>query len=144
MTIRIDFNNLEIGYEIPKLVKCVTTQQMARWAGATDEYYEIHYDKDYAIKQGLPGVIVAGGMIWAFLSQMIINWVGEPECLKKINCTFRGMQFPNEEISCKGKIAKKYTENGKRYVECDIWVENSKGEKSSSGLAIPAFPLEKG
>ena len=34
------------GMEISPLVKEPTTQQLVKYAGASGDYYQIHYDKD--------------------------------------------------------------------------------------------------
>jgi hypothetical protein len=50
------------------------------------------------------------------------------------------MNFPNETIACRGKVSKKYIENGENYIECQVWAENDKGEKTVTGKAIIALP----
>lgn len=136
----LSYKDIEVGSEIPALTKYTTTTQLVKWAGATDEYYEIHYDKDFAINHGLPGVIAAGGMLWSFLSQMLTDWAGDGGAVRKLNCSFRGMHLPNESIVCKGKVAKKYSQGSQCYAECEVWAENFKGEKTIIGTAVLALP----
>jgi len=50
------------------------------------------------------------------------------------------MNFPGEALICKGKVNKKHVENGEHYVECSIWAENVRGEKTVSGRAIIIMP----
>jgi acyl dehydratase len=126
--------------EIAPLTKRPTTRQLVMWAGASGDYYAIHYDKDFAQSKGLPGVIVHGQLVAAFLGQLITDWIGEQGNLKKFSCSYRGMNFPNETIACRGKVSKKYIENGENYIECQVWAENDKGEKTVTGKAIIALP----
>jgi acyl dehydratase len=126
--------------EIAPLTKRPTTRQLVMWAGASGDYYAIHYDKDFAQSKGLPGVIVHGQLVAAFLGQLITDWIGERGNLKKFSCSYRGMNFPNETIACRGKVSKKYIENGENYIECQVWAENDKGEKTVTGKAIIALP----
>ena len=42
----------------------------------------------------------------------------------------------------KGVVTKKYVENGENLVECDIWLENHKGEKTTPGSALVALPTK--
>ncbi len=140
MVTTLAYNNLNIGAEIPSLVKQPTTKQMVKWAGAVDEYFEIHYDKDFAICQGLPGVLVAAGMLWAYLGEMLTNWIGDSGFVKKISCSFRGMHVPKEAVICKGKIINKYILENEHCIECEIWTENIRGEKTVLGTAIIALP----
>ena len=39
---------IKTGDEIPELVKHPTTQQLVQYAGAQGDFYQIHYDQDFA------------------------------------------------------------------------------------------------
>ncbi len=127
---------MEAGTEIPPLVKKPTTQQLVRWAGASGDFYQIHYDKDFAMSTGLDGVIVHGALKSAWLGQLLGDWIGESGTIKKYGCSYRGMDVPGDTITCKGKVVKKYVEGDEHCIECDIWAENSRGEKTAPGTAI--------
>lgn len=140
MTKQLYYEDVAVGSEIPSLVKHPTTRQLVMWAGASTDFYQIHYDKDFAQSNGLPGVIVHGQLSCSFLGQLITDWVGEEGSIRKLTCSYRGMNFPGEALTCKGKVTKKYVEDGGHYVESDIWVENPGGEKTVLGTAIVALP----
>lgn len=144
MAKQLFYEDVEVGTEIPALVKHPTTRQLVMWAGASGDYYEIHYDKDFAQNSGLPGVIVHGWLTFSFLGQLVTDWIGEQGTLKKIGCNYRGMHFPGEDLICKGKVVKKYVQNNEHHVECEIWVENSKGERTTPGTAIFSLPSTGG
>ena len=40
----------------------------------------------------------------------------------------------------KGKVTKKYIENGDHYVACDIWVGKGEGEVTTTGRATVILP----
>ena len=52
------YEDIEAGSEIPTLVKYPTTMQLVKYAGASGDYYQIHYDKDFAMANGLPGAFL--------------------------------------------------------------------------------------
>lgn len=128
------------GSEIASLVKQPSTKQLVMWAGAVGDYNPIHYDKDFAQSRGLSGVIVQGQLISAFLGQLMTDWIGEKGILKRLGCSYKGMNYPGEALTCRGKVTKKYVEAGEHCVECSLWVENAKGEKTVSGMAIVVLP----
>ena len=130
------YEDVEIGTEIPSLVKQPTTQQLVRWAGASGDFYQIHYDKDFAISTGLGGVIIHGALKSAWLGQLLDDWIGDSGTIKKYGCSYRGQDVPEDTITCKGKVVKKYVEGDEHCVECEIWAENSKGEKTTPGTAV--------
>jgi hypothetical protein len=45
------------------------------------------------------------------------------------------MDYPNQDITCKGVVTKKYEEDGKKLVDLDIWTENPEGQKTTPGFA---------
>jgi len=140
MTEQLYYEDVVVGSEITPLVKQPTTRQLVMWAGAVGDYLPIHYDKDFAQSRGLPGVIVHGQLVGAFLGQLITDWIGEQGVLRKLSCSYKGMNYPGEAVTCKGKVTKKYVQDGQHYVECNLWAENSKEEKTVLGMAIVILP----
>jgi acyl dehydratase len=134
------YQDVTVGDEVTPLVKEPTTRQLVMWAGAVGDYMPIHYDKDYAQSRGLDGVIVHGQLIGAFLGQLMTDWIGEQGTLRKLSCSYKGMNYPGEAVTLKGEVVKKYVENGEHFVECSLWAENPKGEKTASGMAIVILP----
>ena len=76
------------------LEKNPTTQQLVKYAGASGDYYQIHYDQEYARANGLPNVILHGALKNAFLGQFMTDWIGERGALKKLSAQYRGMDVP--------------------------------------------------
>ena len=74
MTVQVYWEDVAEGMKLPSLVKNVTTRQLVQYAGASGDFYEIHYDKDFAQETGLSGVIVHGALKSAFLGQMMTDW----------------------------------------------------------------------
>jgi acyl dehydratase len=140
MAKQVYYEDVEEGKEIPQLVKNPTTQQLVKWAGASGDYYQIHYDKDFALAAGLPGVIVHGRLKSSFLGQLLSDWVGEEGWVKKISVQHRGMDFPGEQLTCKGTVTKKYIQDGEHIVELEIWTENPRGEKTAPATATVLLP----
>ncbi len=144
MADQVYFEDVNVGDEIPKLVKNVTTQQLVMWAAGAGDFYQIHYDKDFAAAVGLPGVIIHGALKHAFLGQLLNDWVADKGKIKKYSCQYRGMDYPNQDITCRGTITNKSQEGGDNLVELDIWTENPSGEKTSPGKAVVSLPSRGG
>jgi acyl dehydratase len=140
MADQVYFEDVNVGDEIPKLVKNCTTQQLVMWAAGSGDMYPIHYDKDFAAGNGLPGVIVHGALKNAFLGQMLHDWVGEKGDIKRYGCQYRGMDVPGQDITCRGVITNKLQEGGQNLVELDIWTEKPDGDKTTPGKATVILP----
>lgn len=140
MAEQLYWEDVQEGTEVPPLKKNATTQQLVRWAGASGDFYQIHYDKDFAQGTGLDGVIIHGALKSAWLGQLLGDWIGEGGKVKSYGCSYRGMDIPGEDLACKGVVTKKYVEGDEHIVECDIWLEKASGEKTTPGTAALVLP----
>jgi acyl dehydratase len=140
MATQVYWEDVKEGDEIPPLKKNCSTQQLVLWAAASGDFYQIHYDQDFARATGLKGIIVHGALKNAFLGQLLHDWVGERGRIKRFGCSYRGMDYPNQDILCRGVVTRKYQENGQHLVDLDIWTENPEGQKTSPGTATVALP----
>ena len=140
MAQQVFWEDVTEGMELPALVKNPTTRQLVQYAGASGDYYEIHYDTAYAIGNGLPGPILHGALKNAFLGQLMTDFAGAWGVLRRLSCQYRGMDVPGQPITAKGTVTRKYQEHGQHLVDCDIWLENPEGQKTTPGSATVALP----
>lgn len=139
--------------EVTPLAKVATTQMLVRWAGASGDFNPLHYDSTFAAAQGVGKPIIHGALKRQWLVQLMTDWVGDQGTLKKFSCQYRAMDYPRQMKSmvepeegetwwCKGKVTKKYIEDDNHYVDCDIWIENGNGEKTTPGKATVILPSQ--
>jgi len=140
MAEQVCFEDVKEGDEIPKLVKNCSSQQLVMWAAGSGDFYQIHYDKDFAIGTGLKGIIVHGALKNAFLGQMLHDWLGEGGKIKRYGCQYRGMDMVNQDVICKGTVTKKYQQDGENIVELEVWTEDPAGQKTTPGTATVQLP----
>lgn len=137
---RVYYDDVKVGDEVPTLVKKPTTRQLVKYAGASGDYYEIHYDAQFAVNAGLKdGVIVHGLLTAGWMAQMMTDWIPSPTALKKFSVSYRAMARPGDTIACKGTIVNKYEKDGEHLVDCEISAENQRGEKCAVGTATAAL-----
>ena len=123
--------NVEVGQELPELVKHPTTRQLVQYAGAQGDFYEIHYDQEYARSVALPGVILHGLLKAAFLGQLVTDWLGDRGRLITFEVSYRGVDMPGHPYRCRGRVTK--VEGGD--VEVEVWGEDENGKKTTVGTA---------
>ena len=87
--------SLEPGQELPELKVTPDRYLTYRYAGASGDFNPIHIDEEFAKSVGLPGRILHG--LWT-MSQVAraASQAGE---LKRLEVQFRGMGFPEQEIT---------------------------------------------
>ena len=137
MAEQVYFEDVEEGTELPTLRKDPTTQQLVMYAGASGDYYQIHYDRQFALGNGLPDVILHGALKNAFLGQLMTDWIGEQGRLSRLSVQYRGMDVPGTPIFAKGVVTRKGKDGE---VECDIWLENAEGKRTTPGSAVVVLP----
>ena len=125
--------DVSVGTRIRPLVKRPTTRQLVQYAGASGDFYEIHYDQGYARSAGLPNVIVHGALKSAFLAQALGEWIGEGGALLKLDVQYQGMDAVNERITCAGTVSSIL---GGGLVECGVWTERDDGVRTTVGKAV--------
>ena len=86
------------------------------------------------------GVILHGALKNAFLGQLMTQWMGPQGVLKKLSCQYRGMDVPGQTITGKGEVIRKYQDGDLHLVDCDIWLENPEGQRTTPGKATVALP----
>ena len=133
--------DISVGDEIPALAKSATTRELVMYAGASGDFYEIHYDQEFATKQDLPGVILHGALKSAFLGQLMTDWVGAQGNLKSLSVRYRDMDGPGDLLTCRGIVTSIDKESA--IVSCDIWIEREDGRKTTTGEAKVKLPSKK-
>lgn len=127
---------VRIGDEIPELVKHPTTRQLVQYAGASGDFYEIHYDQDFARGVALPGVILHGLLKAGYLGQLVTDWLGDRGTLKTFDVSYRGLDVPDRPYRCRGRV----TRVGGNEVELEIWGEDPDGKRTTVGTATVEMP----
>jgi acyl dehydratase len=76
-----------------------------RYAGASGDFNPIHIDPEFAKQVGLPGNILHGLYMMAQVARANVAAAdGDPRRLKRLSVQFRGMGFPEQEITVTGSI----------------------------------------
>jgi hypothetical protein len=104
---QVHLDDVEVGQEIPSLVKRCSTRQLVMWAAASGDFYEIHYDLDFARRNRLDGLLVHGALKHAFLGQLLHDWVAPGGRVTAFGCSYRGTDGPEEPLTCRGRVTGK-------------------------------------
>lgn len=124
------------GAPLPDLIVVPTTEDLARYAGASRDFSRIHYDQDFAKKRGLPDVIVHGLLKAAYLGRMIESWlIGWEYSVQEFGTQYRRTDLPGEVLTCRGQVE---SVDG-AYVELKLWTENAESQVTTRGRALIKF-----
>ena len=100
-------------------------------AGGGVEYTGIGHHRDSVAKEvGVPGIYDYGPQRSSWVATMVTNWMGDAGVLKRIKTELRRFNTMGDSTWCKGKITKKYQQDGFPLVDIEVWAENQRGEKT--------------
>ena len=139
------FEDIQIGDEITPLVKEIGMARMMAYGAATWDFIRLHYDADYARELGFEAPFVDGQMMGGFLTQHVQDWAGPGAFLRKLAFRNRVMAYPGDSLTCHGVVTDVLSTEEGGMVECDLWMENQRGEKVvDPASALLRFPLIAG
>ena len=129
-----------VGMALPVLVKEPSYMKLVEYAGASRDYYILHHDRDFARRLGYEDVVVQGSLKAAYLGQLMTDWIGDTGRLVRLSVQYRGVDTPGQRLAVTGVVTEVSETDGERVVECEIWVENPSGERTTRGTATVVFP----
>ena len=129
------------GDRLPELVVTPTNRQMVRYAAASRDFYEAHYDLEFARAAGLPGVILHGLFKLALFGRAVSSWAG-PDCfVREVAATYRGLDLVNQPFRVAPTVVEAITEEGLHVVTLELKGISAAGKETTLGTAVVDFPI---
>ena len=95
---------LESGQALPELKVTPDKYLTTRYAGASGDFNPIHIDEEFAQSVGLPGRILHGLWMMAQVARSVSAAGDGPEALRSLSIQFRGMGFPEQELTVSASV----------------------------------------
>jgi len=86
-----------------------------------------HYEDLAARLMGFPFANAAGIHNEMMLVHAVTDWMGDDAFVKAMDSQDRRMNFLGDMTWVKGKVARKFVENGEHLVDLEVWGENQDG-----------------
>jgi len=131
---RLYLESLRVGDELPTLVKpAIDRVQIARFCGAAGDFSPMHLDEPLAKAEGMRSVTAHTLLPMSFMSQFLTDWLKGGR-LTRLAVRFVKLVWPGDVLSCKGRVlSRRRDEQGRYFVDIDLWAENQKGEMVLKG-----------
>ncbi len=129
------WSELRVGDDLPPLTKPpIDRVQIVRYAASSGDFNRLHLDEPYAHAVGFPGLFAPGMLAMAFVGQLLSAWLRRGH-VRKLSARFIKIVWPNDELTCHGRIAELRKDGGACYADLELWAENQKGELVLRGQA---------
>lgn len=96
--------DVAVGMTVPPLTRTITLPDMVAYAGATWDWYRLHYDRDWLNEHGFAAPVVDGQMFGALLAEAVQDWLGPRAMLRRLHFRFRELVFAGETVRCTGRV----------------------------------------
>ena len=136
----IEWANIQEGDTLPELRKKPGVTQLVKYAAGSGDFNPLHHDYAFPQAKAIGSIILHGRFKYASLGELVSNWLGHEARIRKISCQYRGMDFPDREMVCRGAVKRKWEESGEKLVELEVWTENNEGKRTTPGGAVVVFP----
>jgi len=133
------FDSVDVGDELPPLHLTLSGERVRRYAEAANMPGGRFMSDAEAQAEGLPGQIVPGNLSLALFSRLLTEW-GEGVRLERISATFRALVRPNIALVLNAVVTEKHTSDHGNFLECDLLLENTDGDRLVTGTATVQLP----
>ena len=125
---------LNVGDALPSRDFTPTNVSLFMYNAAVWNPHRIHYDESYTTEvEKHPGIVVDGPLQGDWLSQCVLNWVGDHSRMVGFDYSNRRAAYLGETLTTGGNVTEIDSDN--RRITVEIFVRNEAGEVTSPGHA---------
>ena len=136
----LNFREIAVGQALPEREFTATNVSLFCYNAAIWNPHRIHYDETYTTEvENFPKIVMDGSLQGDWLSQVVVNWVGEVAELLKFDYSNRRASYLGETLKSGGKVLKVDQKTGLVVVE--LFLKNEDGEITSPGSATVRFSI---
>jgi 3-methylfumaryl-CoA hydratase len=136
----VNFREIAAGQALPEREFTATNVSLFCYNAAIWNPHRIHYDETYTTEvEKHPKIVIDGPLQGDWLSQIVVNWVGEEAELLKFDYSNRRASYLGETLKSGGKVLKVDEKTG--LVDVELFLKNEDGEITSPGSATVRFSI---
>lgn len=136
------YDKLSVGDQLPAQTFPVHRKDLIRYAGASGDFNEIHWNERIAVQVGLPNVIAHGMFTMAQAIRIVTDWAGDPGAVVQYGVRFtRPVVVPDDDTGASveyyGKIGALLDDNKVRIDLTAISAEQKVLGRASAIVRVP-------
>jgi len=108
-----------------------TTRTLVQYAGASGDFYEIHYDTEIAEANGLTDLPVHGLLKLAWLVDLAEELVGEGPLLANVECRYSSIDYRHRTLTGHAQLES----SDSHRILVRMWAEDDQGTVTTTATA---------
>ena len=125
---------VEVGDVLPELAIEMTSTLIIAGALASNDYTPVHHDKQAAVAQGLPDVIMNVLTTNGWVSRYVTDWAGPNAEIKKLGVKLGAPNVPGDTMKLTGKVLQK--DEDQSVIDIEVIGKNSWGAHVTSSVSV--------
>jgi len=131
----VNLDELAIGTPLPGREHRPDEVDLFLYNAALWNAHRIHYDQAYATGvEGYPGLVVPGPQLGDWLTQVVLEWIGDDGVLVEFEYSNRRAAYAGETLRAGGRVSRIDAERSEVGLELEI--KNARDEVITPGSAI--------
>ncbi len=130
---------IQPGDALPSSEFNVSNVELFLYNAALWNAHRIHYDQAYSMDvEGYPGLVIAGPLIGDWLTQCVVEWMGDEGVLKTIEYRNLSAAIVGDTLYVGGTVSAWDAAAG--IASLELFVKNQRDELILPGQALVSFP----
>ena len=126
---------VSVGDSLPIRSHTPTNVSLFMYNAAIWNPHRIHYDEQYTTQvEKHPGIVIDGPLQGDWLSQVVLNWMGEGGQLVSFNYSNRRASYLGETLTSGGHVTA--VDPSRKEVTVELFVKNAVGDVMTPGSAV--------
>ena len=125
----------KVGDTLPIFQRTTGFHHWNRYAAVNDEFVPLHMDDEAGRAAGFPTAFGMGNLQFAYMHNMIRNWIGAEGSITRIGCQFRSVNTRGMTVTTRGVVTAIREGDGTKTIDLDVWTEDDDGNKLAPGTA---------
>ena len=134
------WEDISANDEVPAFERKTDFMHWNRYAAVNDEFVYVHMDDEAGEAAGQGAAFGMGNLRWAYVLNMLRDWIGEEGDIRELQMQFRAINHKNDVLTTTGRVIEKVTEDSRHLVRLEIGVVNQDGVETSPGTAVVELP----
>jgi acyl dehydratase len=93
-----------VGEELEAFERTVTLVDMVAYAGATWDFYGLHFDPAFVARAQVPAPVVDGQVFGAYFVELLQDDLGPRSFVRELAMTYKNLMFAGETVRVTGTV----------------------------------------